>query len=848
MKRSFKTASAGAQRKRIKIRSARTIASESASASIKNGVLPIQEFMASRKFEIKALVDAMQKSREAGVQRAFQSLPRYLRRRAASHNVKRVPRRLRGRARAEMTAENAPTLHKRLPFKRKRGRQATLCKIAKLQAKKGQREPFEPDLIPDTELPAVKPIPQSKYVKRQKNKTWLPSHLWTCKRAKMITKWGYACPVSPNEKTYRSTHRASTTKGAIVFDTSYTGSILFQGSAVEIAAILEKITRAKNAFGLRARRGQRTIDVHCFDGDELICPATVLWSTVSDEISSALLRVHPASYVAIWKLVLTLCKALHFESLKIMDMRFHIGSIELLGPLAINCLLSVLKCGGEQTESSRAFRSLHSTNPSELPDNVVLHLSVQDSRLNFPPRQVTEPAKANNPFLYSWPLPTETSSLFSYSQTQQSNTGKPNTSDLKDGNTPLVPVTVVRTKLGIGLLAPWAYITDFWYALNHLPLVRFGGLQELAQIYYEHQTPFFPNDYPGTKAGQDLMQEQRDREEAIYLRKPPAKRVSFNKVINGKCEVGDPFACDFEALINGGGLHESVSQSTQDISHVSASITEPSFDPQSVQVQMTTTSNLRIVNGDVTEDITMEDVTPMYSSTPLLSVPATTTTTSSTSKPKPSSIPKASSIAGPAHSAQAAVSPTSVPALPAQPKLVLPCHLASLTMLQAKCSIVQVTFTLLQRGCPQSRARIYEYRTTSDTEHEDEQGRDEYKGYGIEGDTELRRIRGSPGLLIGFVTTGNFNLAMGRATCIGSLTARHVTTSLAAVTMDTASAVAGLAMRNDKKTDSRTNGSRNTTKGALKDIQVSRHHALCFVRDSGSPHYRLAKWQLVKEA
>lgn len=41
--------------------------------------------------------------REAGTQRAFQSLPRHLRRRAASHNIRRLPTRLRSRARFEVS-------------------------------------------------------------------------------------------------------------------------------------------------------------------------------------------------------------------------------------------------------------------------------------------------------------------------------------------------------------------------------------------------------------------------------------------------------------------------------------------------------------------------------------------------------------------------------------------------------------------------------------------------------------------------------------------------------------------------------------------------------------------------
>ncbi|KAJ2763608.1 Ribonucleases P/MRP protein subunit pop1, partial [Coemansia nantahalensis] len=60
-------------------------------------------FVEARAFEINALQRSLEDARAAGNVRAFQTLPRHLRRRAASHNVKRIPARLRERAIAEMT-------------------------------------------------------------------------------------------------------------------------------------------------------------------------------------------------------------------------------------------------------------------------------------------------------------------------------------------------------------------------------------------------------------------------------------------------------------------------------------------------------------------------------------------------------------------------------------------------------------------------------------------------------------------------------------------------------------------------------------------------------------------------
>lgn len=60
------------------------------------------DFAQARAFEINAMHTAMRQSKDSAAQRAFQSLPRNLRRRAASHNIKRLPVRLRERAMREV--------------------------------------------------------------------------------------------------------------------------------------------------------------------------------------------------------------------------------------------------------------------------------------------------------------------------------------------------------------------------------------------------------------------------------------------------------------------------------------------------------------------------------------------------------------------------------------------------------------------------------------------------------------------------------------------------------------------------------------------------------------------------
>lgn len=90
------------QRKRFKTQGARVIAAQSTGEAFQNGEIDVQKYVKSREFEIRALEDSLVRSKKSATGRAFQAVPRSLRRRTASHNVKRVPKRLRPRAAKEV--------------------------------------------------------------------------------------------------------------------------------------------------------------------------------------------------------------------------------------------------------------------------------------------------------------------------------------------------------------------------------------------------------------------------------------------------------------------------------------------------------------------------------------------------------------------------------------------------------------------------------------------------------------------------------------------------------------------------------------------------------------------------
>lgn len=81
----------------------------------------------------------------------------------------------------------------------------------------------------------------------------------------------------------------------------------------------------------------------------------------------------------------------------------------------------------------------------------------------------------------------------------------------------------------------------------YYPQSRFGGLLEYRQIIFEKKGMAFPDDWPGTRAGdaEEAMKSMELKEK--WNRRPHGKRESWAKVIPGG-EIGDPFKCDWSLL------------------------------------------------------------------------------------------------------------------------------------------------------------------------------------------------------------------------------------------------------------------------------------------------------------
>lgn len=622
----------------------RSISTQNADAALKNGELDLQSFLKAREFEIKAIENSMQEGKGALNLRAFQQVPRDMRRRTASHNVKRVPKRMRNRAKREMEQDNAPTVD---PSKRKprtsrgRIRAETAKRLGILADKKRAAKVKEGDNTNSNGIdtrpakPKIRrdmlnkpPTPKSKFRKRQIHKTWLPTHLWHAKRARMTEPknplWRFAIPITSTEKSYRPTHRAGGARGAVAWDMSYMSTIGLEGPVESIEKVMRAVGVPQEQWvekGEKWRSGKRSwsgwLSKEIKDQRLEIGPSTIVWcppdpdaaivvaSTQKKKMRQLFIRLHPSAFLETWTELLRLSK-LQRPSIHVTDLRFEIGSIDITGPGSTEALLGILHPYPDcEDKHSQTFSSLAGvTNPGSLPANAILSFPIMDPRLKYPPRPIKLPNAGDEDanftlleMLSTWPPDacSGSTSLFDRDSrfkavrlpsqkaiNRRKSLAPPGSYPSVLVTDPKIPVMLLVSRTTSAptaqgtwtLLAPWKCILPVWYGLMHYPLSsggnpRFGGLQELRQIHFEHGVPWFPADYPGTAAGFAWETDERQKRKGEWEKRPKGKRIEWGSLDLGskrKGEIGFGWACDFGRLValsdSTGGKSETITQDT----------------------------------------------------------------------------------------------------------------------------------------------------------------------------------------------------------------------------------------------------------------------------------------------
>ncbi|CAI7613402.1 unnamed protein product [Penicillium manginii] len=647
----------GGAARRAKTFDARQLAVQSTDAALSaTGELDVAAYASARAFEIQALEDGIQRSKTALTTRAFQKVPRALRRRTASHNVKRVPQRLRARAKREMIEDNTPTVtaRRRKPTQIMRIRLESARRLQNLNARTKNKR-LAAKIVRDKDsttklteegshhfniaprIPKIKknklsrpPPADAKFRKRQQCKTWLPTHLFHAKRAHVTTTknplWRFAIPLSPTEKSYRPTHRTRGARGAMAWDMSYMSTIQLEGSESSIEAVLLAVginsTKESGPKLKKWKTGTRSHEAWAFEMNHPTrptAPVTMIWCALpkledvvmanAHESSSVpkitrrklWVRVHPSAFLQLWNDLLEASKR-QSPPVMVEDLRFEIGSIEITGPGSTEALIAALRPSKGPDSQLPAPQSpeaiwpalLGVSNPSSLPQNALLSFNISDPRLEFPPRKLDIPDSESHMndlavLLSKW-SPDQTqgpSSMFDRPSRLAAARQLPSQKAINRRRTlsgpgkypapkstdPQIPAIILANRSRTHLkrnsapgswtvLLPWKCVPPVWYSLMYYPLSsggnpRFGGVKQQQQLAFEAGEAWFPGDFPGTRAGWEWNQNEAEKSRQEWERRPKGRRVEYDSLILGdghpKGEIGRGWTCDWEKLVQGPG-------------------------------------------------------------------------------------------------------------------------------------------------------------------------------------------------------------------------------------------------------------------------------------------------------
>lgn len=167
-------------------------------------------FARARAAEVKAMVKAVRKKTASC--HLFAALPKHMRRRAMSHNTKRLPCRLRDMAN-KLREKNLQSTKKKKEVSNKKSRKA--------RRKHG-------NLLLE-------------FNRRQRKNIWLETHIWHAKRFHMVKKWGYCLGDRPTYKCYRPCYRAMSSH-CLLQDLSYYCCIELSGEEETLVSCLTQLT------------------------------------------------------------------------------------------------------------------------------------------------------------------------------------------------------------------------------------------------------------------------------------------------------------------------------------------------------------------------------------------------------------------------------------------------------------------------------------------------------------------------------------------------------------------------------------------------------------------------------
>lgn len=570
-----------------------------------NNGLNIVNHVSGRIKELKKLYNDI--STKKSEMLIHQQLPNHMRRRAMSHNPKRIPVKYRKIHISQMQKSglNSSNGAKKRPSRKYRRKPCNLLK---------------------------------EYNRRKQNNVWLETHIWHAKRFRMLNLWGYRIPFTTNDKRYRASYKAVKSH-CMLQDMSYYGCIEISGPIdvlkKEFTRIVAKEVKPSiiaQCYLSGAREG--TADIFKTDSYpyEAIANVTFLWKISHNESDKKSLWIftHPAAYRDILNEMIGLFQATSSRDSNLMvrnpkyeNEESHVSIVELkdtlnrfrlTGTLVNGVLAKALKaasCDSEKnwlqdllTENDfykkshlqqvEVYEKFKTTFSTEFPVHCIIGLNIDDPRAN---RFIISKDEENKCFQRNVDLPELSSASALWEKDLRDDLTKtmitsaqlcklrnqkqlvPSIASSLEKNLQPIPIILIHRpgKEMTNLACGWDLIVPAGYGLSvWLNLIKFGakagGWKEHEMIMSEiGKAVFDPDTMLGRKEADRISAMTREK----YFRKPPNKRTNYRKI-----SIASPFICPFNQLIkewNGSAGNFYVQRNPSTLNDIHSSIIAKNF-------------------------------------------------------------------------------------------------------------------------------------------------------------------------------------------------------------------------------------------------------------------------------
>lgn len=559
-------------------------------AKVKNlpSEIAIVQHVHERITDLKKLYNDVAKNKDKLI---HQMLPNHMRRRAMSHNPKRLPLKYRT-IHINQMEKSGPNSTKKRPSRKYRRKPRNLM---------------------------------NEYERRKKRSgVWLETHIWHAKRYHMKELWGYKIPYTSTDKRYRASYRAAANH-CLLQDISYIAAIELSGPVDQLKMKLDMITSRDAGLSFTAKcymNGTRAGKIELFKANRYpygaLCPVDFLWRQDDSTEKTLWIFVHPTTYQEVLEELVLLFEMRNekFEKqidikfmtrsdasirnpkyvnettrVSLMELRSTLNRFRLTGPFSNAVLLKALKPTeshamswlSELFETNLKFRDSHTKqldlwnqfkstkSPSEIPPNSIMNVNVIDPRTNRPPRRVI--SKNDDSARHDENEILDIHSTVSHSPIwskdlrdritkEMLSTGElcklrnkqqlvPGIASSFESDLQPIPILVVQrpgltiNRLGFGsgfdLIVPSGYGLSVWLSLIRCG-AKSGGWRETETISSEmSKEVFLPDTIAGRK--EESRKSKIKREE--YFRKPTNKRTNYKKM-----SIVSPFSCPWKQLIS----------------------------------------------------------------------------------------------------------------------------------------------------------------------------------------------------------------------------------------------------------------------------------------------------------